>query len=78
MVVSPIPVVPVVLAADEGAILGQPAAVRVQVQPQLPLQLPTLGKFAAMAVPPPAPNAGAALPAARSHVAKWFSDALSS
>jgi hypothetical protein len=63
-VVTPIPVIPVIAAAVEGAVLGQPAAVQVQVQPLLPLQLPTLGKFATMAVPPPVPNAGAALTAA--------------
>jgi hypothetical protein len=68
MVVTPVPVVPVIAAAVEGAILGQPTAVQVQVQPQLPPQLPTLGKFAAMAVPPPVPIAGAALPAAPGQV----------
>jgi hypothetical protein len=63
MLVTSVPVVSVLTAAVEGAVLGQLAAVRFQVQPQLPPQLPILGKFATMAMPPPAPNAGAALPA---------------
>jgi hypothetical protein len=62
MVVTPVSPIPVI-AADEGAI-HQPFAVQVQEQQQLPPQLPTLGKFAAMDVPPTASNAGAALPAA--------------
>ncbi len=44
-------------------------AVQAQGQQPLPPQLPTLDKFVAMAVPPPAPNAGAGLPAAPGQVA---------
>jgi hypothetical protein len=62
-IVTPLPVIPVITAVVEGAVLGQLAAVRVQVELQLPLQLPTLGKCSTMAVPPPVPNTGAALPA---------------
>jgi hypothetical protein len=52
-IVTPVPV----RTVDGGAI-------RVQGQQPLPPQLPTLNEFVAMAVPPPAPNAGAGLPAA--------------
>jgi hypothetical protein len=58
-VVTPIPI----RTVDGGAV-HCPAAVRVQGQQQLPPQLPTLNKFATMPMPPPAPNAGAGLPAA--------------
>ncbi len=61
-VVTPALPIPV-FTADEGAI-HQPIAVQVEEQQQLPLQLPTIGEFATMNVPPPAPNAGATLPAA--------------
>jgi hypothetical protein len=53
MAVTPVPV----RMVDGGA-------VRVQGQQPLRPQLPTLNKFVAMAVPPPAPNAGAGLSAA--------------
>ncbi len=65
-IVTPIPPVPVIAMGDGGAVLGQPITVQVQKQQQPPLQLPTLGKFATMDVPPPAPNTGAMLPAALS------------
>jgi hypothetical protein len=39
-------------------------AIQAQGQMPQPLQVPTVDKFVAMAVPPPAPNAGAELPAA--------------
>ncbi len=54
-VVTPVPV----RTVDGGAI-------RVQGQQPLPPQLPNLDEFVAMAMPPPAPNAGAGLPAAPS------------
>jgi hypothetical protein len=56
-VVTPVPV----RMVDGGA-------VRVQGQQPLPPQLPTLDQFVAIAVPPPAPNAGAGLPAAPGQV----------
>jgi hypothetical protein len=43
-------------------------AVQVHGQQLLSPQLPTLNKFVTMAVPPPAPNAGAGLPAAPGQV----------
>jgi hypothetical protein len=62
-------------AASTG-VVGTPVPVctvdkeAVQVHGQQPLspQLPTLNKFVIMAVPPPAPNAGAGLPAAPGQV----------
>ncbi len=56
-VVTPVPV----RTVDGGAI-------QVQGQQPLPPQLPTLNKFVTMAVPPPASNAGAGLPAAPGQV----------
>jgi hypothetical protein len=61
MVVTPVPV----HAVEEGDNHPPPATVfQLGAQQAAPLQLPTLGEFAAMAIPPPAPNAGAWLPAA--------------
>jgi hypothetical protein len=60
-VVTPIPVG----ALEEGAVHPPPAAVfQLGEQQAAPLQLPMLGEFTAMVVPPLAPNAGAWLPAA--------------
>jgi hypothetical protein len=49
---------------EEGAIHHPAASFWFKEQQAAPLQLPMLKEFAAMAMPPPAPNAGAGLPAA--------------
>jgi hypothetical protein len=53
-----------VRAVEEGAVHPPTAAFQLEQQQAAPPQLPTLGEFAAMAVPPLAPNAGAWLAAA--------------
>jgi hypothetical protein len=60
MVVTPIPA----RAVEEGANHPPAAVFQLGAQQAAPPQLPTLGEFAAMAVPPPAHNTGAWLPAA--------------
>jgi hypothetical protein len=55
MVVTPVPAG----AVEEGANQPPTAVFQLGAQQAAPPQLPTLGKFAAMAMPPPAHNAGA-------------------
>ncbi len=63
MVVTPIPVCTV----DEGAIHQPTTIFQIKEQQAVPPQLPSLEEFAAMDMPPPAPNAGAGLSAAPGH-----------
>jgi hypothetical protein len=60
MVVTPVPAHTV----EEGANHPPVAVFQLEAQQAAPPQLLTFGEFAAMTVPPPAPNAGAWLPAA--------------
>jgi hypothetical protein len=60
MVVTPVPA----RAVEEGANHPPATVFELRAQQAAPPQLQTLGEFAAMAVPPPAPNSGAWLPAA--------------
>ncbi len=60
MVVTPVPA----RAVEEEANQPPAAVFQLGAQQMTPPQLPILGEFAAMAVPPPAHNAGAWLPAA--------------
>jgi hypothetical protein len=64
MVVTPI----TVRMVEEGANHPPTTVFQLGAQQAAPPQLPTLGEFTAMAVPPPAPNAGAWLPAAPGQV----------